>query len=73
MTLLRGNVDRVTALCFLEMGESSSDTIEHALEIDVDHAVPLLDLEESKRRDRHNAGIVHQDVNLAIRVDCFLY
>ena len=55
------------------MGQSGSYPIEHTFDIQVDHSVPLVNLEESKRRDRHNAGIVHQDIDLAVCVDGLLY
>ena len=53
------------------MRKGGSDPVEHALDIGVD--LPLVDLEEIKRRDRHNSSIVHQDVDLAVCVDGLLY
>ncbi len=46
-------------------GEHGGDAIEHALDVDVDHPVPLLDLQRGHQRQRHDAGIVDEDVDAA--------
>src|ERR1700722_20337194 len=60
------------ALLFLHVRQSGSYSVEHALDVEVDHAVPLVDLQKRKRRDRHNAGIVDQDIDLSVCVDGLL-
>lgn len=45
------------------------DAPKHALDVHVDHALPLVHLNCGKRRERHDAGIVHQDVDASPSVD----
>ncbi|MHC2293802.1 hypothetical protein ACVIJW_009672 [Bradyrhizobium barranii subsp. barranii] len=42
------------------------DAVEHALDVDVDHAVPLIDLQPFEQRLRHQAGIVEHHVDAAV-------
>src|ERR1035441_5510419 len=65
----RGGIDEVAAFLLQKVRQCGRNAVEHALDVEVDHAIPLVDLEKRKRRDRHDAGIVHQDVDLAIGVD----
>ena len=41
------------------------DAVEHALDVDVDHPVPLVDLQRGHERERHDAGIVDDHVDAA--------
>ena len=59
----------MAAFLLQKVRQCGRNAVEHALDVEVDHAIPLVDLEKRKRRDRHDAGIVHQDVDLAIGVD----
>src|SRR5262245_26996020 len=40
--------------------------MEHASNVDVDHAVPLVDLQLLKFGQRHHAGVVHHDINASV-------
>src|SRR3954451_6764004 len=62
MTGYGRDVDEVTAALCPEHGERSRDAIEHALDVDVDHAIPLVDLELVEGRERHQAGVVDEHV-----------
>jgi len=46
------------------------DAVEHALDVDVDDAVPLVDLERVHRRHRHDARVVEDHVDAAELVLC---
>jgi len=59
----------VAAFLFQEVGQCGRNAVEHALDIEVNHAIPLVHLEKRKRRNRHDTCVVHQDVDLAIGVD----
>src|SRR5258708_1438846 len=67
------SIDNVAALLLLHMGQSGRNSVEHTLDIEVDHAVPLVDLQKRKRRDWHNTGIVDQDIDLSVCVDGLLH
>ncbi len=63
----RRDVDDVAALLLLHVGQRRGNAVEHALEVDVDHPVPILDLAALERRVRHQAGIVDDDVDAAVQ------
>ncbi|MNL47431.1 hypothetical protein D3C87_1702210 [compost metagenome] len=65
----RGDVDDVAALLLLHVRKCSTDAVEHALEVDVDGAVPILDLAALQWRVRHQPGIVEHDVDAAMEPD----
>lgn len=65
MPVDRGNVDDVSGLPRLHMRQRRGDAVEHALDVDVDHAVPLVHLETFERGKRHQARIVQHDVDAA--------
>ena len=46
------------------LGQNGREAIKHALDVDVDHAVPFIDLERRHQRQRHDAGIVYDDVDI---------
>lgn len=39
------------------------NAVEHALDVDVDHSIPLIDLNRGHQRQRHNAGIIDDHVD----------
>ena len=43
--------------------QDGADAVEHALDVDVDHPVPFVELERGHGRKRHDAGIVDHDVD----------
>jgi hypothetical protein len=49
----------------MHLRQHGGDTVENASDVDVDHAVPVLDLEIAHRRKRHDAGIVDQHIDFA--------
>jgi hypothetical protein len=59
----RRNVDEVTGFLPLHVGQRSGDSVQHALDVDVDHVVPLVDLQSFERRLRHQTGVVDHHVD----------
>ncbi|MCY1532766.1 hypothetical protein D9M68_680550 [compost metagenome] len=53
----------------LHARQHGGDAVEHALDVDVDGAVPLVDLELVQRRQRHHARVVDQHVDAAEGLD----
>src|SRR5690606_3790848 len=58
----RGDVDDLPRSLRLHVGQGGGDTVEHALDVDIDHPVPIRDLQAVERGMRHQAGIVDDDV-----------
>lgn len=52
----------------LHDGQSGHDAVQHTVDIDVDHPVPLVDFSCFRRRQRHPAGIVDQHIDTAMGV-----
>ncbi len=50
----------------LHVRQRRGDAVEHALDVDVDHPVPFVDLEPFERRVRHQAGVVEHHVDAAV-------
>lgn len=46
-------------------GQRRRDAVQHALDIDVDHLLPLFDAQVVERGDQPHSGIVDEDVELA--------
>jgi hypothetical protein len=65
----RGHVDEVPGFLLLHVRQRRSDAVQHALDVDVDHPVPFVDLEAFERRLRHQAGVVDHDVDAAVGLD----
>jgi hypothetical protein len=59
----------VSALLRHHVWQGGGDAIQHALEIDVDHPVPVLDLAAVQRRVRHQAGVVENRIDAAMHRD----
>lgn len=47
-----------------------ADTPKHAFDIHVDHALPLILHAGSKRRQRHDPGIVHENIDTTPHREC---
>ena len=52
------------------MWGSGGNAVRHALDVDVDGALPVIDLAAFERRVRHHACIVEDDVDAAVLLDC---
>ncbi|EGE58966.1 hypothetical protein RHECNPAF_2530040 [Rhizobium etli CNPAF512] len=65
VTADRRQVDDLPGSLRLHDRQGCRDAVEHTLDVDIDHPVPLLDLEGRERRERHDAGIVEDDVEPA--------
>ena len=60
------------ALLLLHLWKGGGDAVENSFDIDVDLPFPFLDLEGLDRRDGHDAGVIHDDVDTVETVDCSL-
>jgi hypothetical protein len=58
----------VSAFLSLHDGQRCRDAIEDALDVDVDHTVPFVDLQALEQRLRHQARIVDHDIEAAMRL-----
>ena len=47
------------------IGSAGRDAVQHAADVDVDHPVPLVDLERRRAATAASAGIVDDDVDAA--------
>ncbi|CAM2163047.1 hypothetical protein BC2230_120062 [Burkholderia cepacia] len=56
------DVDEVARVLFFEYRQRRGDAVQEALDVDVDHPVPLVGLAQRKWRDRHQTSVVHHDV-----------
>jgi len=56
-----------TALSF-HVGQRGGNAIEHALEVHIDHALPILHLASLKKRVRHQARIIDDYVDASVRL-----
>jgi hypothetical protein len=50
------------------MRQGGGDAIKHALDVHVDHPVPVVDLQPLDRRKRHEAGVVDDRVDASVRL-----
>ena len=64
----RRDVDDVPGLLLLHVRQRRGDAVEHALDVDVDHPVPVVDLEALERRLRHQPGVVDHHVDAPVRL-----
>src|SRR5882757_6177169 len=55
----------MTAALLSEHRQRRSDSIQNALDVDIDHPVPLIDLEIVEGRQRHQTGVTDQYVEPA--------
>ena len=54
---------------FLEDRQCSRDSVQQSLDVDVDHAIPLVSASITERCNRHQPGIVDQYINAPVGVD----
>jgi len=63
----RREIDDVADMLFAHGRQNRGNAVKHALDVDVDHLIPLVDLEFiERRRQRHQAGVVDQHIDAAI-------
>src|SRR3546814_9096142 len=63
----RCDVDEVTTVLFLEDWQCSRDSVQQTLDVDIDHAIPLVSASIAERCNRHQSGIVDQYINATVR------
>src|SRR5690349_2375345 len=66
------HVDDVALFLLLHDRQHRGHPVQEALDVYIDHAVPLFDLERRHRRDGHDPGIVDDHVDSAVLTDCSL-
>ena len=50
----------------LEVREDGSDAVQKAFDVDVEHAVPLVDQQRVEPRQQHHAGVADQDIKASV-------
>jgi hypothetical protein len=68
-----GDVDDVAGLLPLHVRQRRGDTIQHALDVHVDGAVPVVHRKALERRERHEPSVVEQHVDASIRLHGRVY
>ncbi len=53
----------MSRLAISHPGQHGRDAMQHAANVDVDHSIPLVDLEFVQWRERHDARVVDQDIH----------
>jgi len=56
-----------------ELGQHGGDTVQHALDVDVDHRVPVVGLHRRERRAGHDPGVEEDHVDAPEAVFCQLH
>jgi hypothetical protein len=51
------------------VGQHRRDAVQYAFDVDIDHAIPLVDLEQIQGRQRHETRVVHQYVNSTVALE----
>jgi hypothetical protein len=49
--------------------EHRGDAVQHALDVDIDHSLPLFNLKRGKRRQEHQSSIVDQNIGASEPID----
>ncbi|MNP00326.1 hypothetical protein D3C76_921150 [compost metagenome] len=66
----RRNVDEVTACLLFEKRQCGRDAIQYALDVDIDHTIPLVGAQLRNRRDRHQPCVVDHYIDATEYLDC---
>ena len=67
----RGNdVDEMSETLPAENRQSGSDAVQNTFEIDINHLLPILDAKLIEGGNWCNAGVVDENVELAVPVNC---
>jgi hypothetical protein len=64
-----GNVDDLAVALLFHQRQHGGDAVEDAADVDVDHLVPFVDFQRFERRERHQAGVVDDDIDMAVLFD----
>ena len=72
MSGCRSDVDEMPETLLAEDRQRCRDAVQNAFDVDVDHLLPLLDAQVVEGGDRPNAGIVDENVKLAVPLTCQL-
>jgi hypothetical protein len=51
-------------------GQNGCDAVQQALDVDIDHRLPILDAQVFELRDGTNPGVADQHIKLAIPIGC---
>src|SRR5690606_40971378 len=57
-----------SAALALHARQHGGHAMQHAADVDVDHAVPFVDLQRGHGRQRHDPGVVDDDVDAAVEL-----
>ena len=63
-------VDEVPEALLAEDRQRRGDAVQDALEVDVDHLLPVLDAQVVQRGDQPDPGVADEDVELAVALAC---
>jgi hypothetical protein len=66
----RGDVDEMPDFLLFHIRQRRGDTVQHPLDVHVDHPIPLVDLEALKQRLRDQPGIVDHHIDPSEGAHC---
>jgi hypothetical protein len=69
VTADRRQIDDLASSLSLHDRQACGYAVKNAADVDVDHPVPLLDFQRVERRQRHDPGVVDEDIQAAILAD----
>jgi hypothetical protein len=64
-----GDIDEMPGFLLLHIGQRCGNTVQHPLDVHVNHLVPIFDLGTVERRLGHQPGVVDHDINPPIGVN----
>src|SRR5206468_2125485 len=72
MSCCRSDVDEMPETLLAEDRKRCGDAVQNTFDVDVDHLLPIIDAQVVEGRNGHNAGIVDENVKLAVPLTCQL-
>lgn len=60
----RRDIDDVTSLALIEVRKDGCNPVQDTTDVHVDHPVPFIHFQLGERRKRHDASVVHDDIDL---------
>ena len=69
----RSGVDEMPETLLAEDRQRGGDAVQNTFDVDVDHLLPILDAQVVEGRNGHDAGIVDENVKLAVPLTCQLH
>src|SRR3546814_1928227 len=63
------DVDELATALALHQGQTGSDAVEYATNVDVDHTVPLVNFQRLQFGEWHDPGVVDDHIDLAESLD----